>query len=326
MLGAIPSRRMTLRLSVASAPWHDQVVAVADAYGEMIPVVKGNGYGFGLAVLMPHASVMSPIIAVGSVFEAHAVPSTHTAMVLTPAGTDLPTSLSSQTVLTVGARHHVDILHHAGWRGSVVVKLQSSMRRYGATQDELEPLLKSLDQAGLKQVGWSVHPPIDGTSSAHIADVEQWLSQIDPHHPMYISHLNPEAVFQLRTAFPRHRIVARVGTALWLGNKTQLQLHTDVLDMHPVTAGMTAGYRNIAITQDGALVLVGSGTAHGVHPLSDQLSPFHFQQTRLQLLEPSHMHSSMLFVASGSPCPQVGDLVEVQQPLTRVAVDTIYWT
>lgn len=317
---------MTLRLSVASAPWHDQVVAVAGAYGEMIPVVKGNGYGFGLAVLMPHASALSPIIAVGSVFEAHLVPSTHTAMVLTPAGTDLPTSLSSQTVLTVGARHHVDILHHAGWRGSVVVKLQSSMRRYGVTPDELEPLLKSLDQAGLTQVGWSVHPPIDGTSSAHIADVEQWLSHIDPLHSMYVSHLNPIAVQQLRTAFPEHRIVARVGTALWLGDKTQLQLHTDVLDVHSVTANMTAGYRNVATTQDGALVIVGAGSAHGVHPVNDQLSPFHFQRIRLQLLEPSHMHSSMLFIPADSPCPQVGDLVEVQQSLTRVAVDTIYWT
>lgn len=317
---------MTLRLNVSSSAWHDQVATVAEAYGEMIPVVKGNGYGFGLAGLMSHACALSSTIAVGSVFEAQAVPPTHTAVVLTPSGTDLPTSLSSKTVLTVGARHHVDILTHAGWRGSVVVKLQSSMRRYGATNDELGPLVESLGHAGLTQVGWSVHPPVDGASSDHIAEVATWLSRIDPHHPMYVSHLDPAAVHQLRATFPRHRIVARVGTALWLGDKTQLQLHTDVLDVHSVHAGMTAGYRNVAITTDGALVLVGAGSAHGLHPVGDQLSPFHFQRTRLQLLEPSHMHTSMLFVASDSTCPQIGDLVEVQQPLTRVAVDTIYWT
>lgn len=316
---------MTLRLSVTSAPWRDHIAATALAYGEMVPVVKGNGYGFGRAVLMPHACAVSTTVAVGSVFEVHDVPLTHTALVLTPAGTDLPTSLPSQAVLTVGALHHVDTLRRAGWRGAVMVKLRSSMRRYGATVDELAPLLESLSRAGLVQVGWSVHPPLDGSSSDHIADVSQWLSRVDTQHPMYVSHLDPAAVQQLRTAFPRHRIIPRLGTALWLGDKSQLQLHTDVLDVHTVDAGMTAGYRNVKITADGSLVLVGAGSAHGVHTVGDQLSPFHFQRTRLQLLEPSHMHTSMLFVANGSPCPQVGDIVDVQQPLTQVSVDMIFW-
>lgn len=317
---------MTLRLSVASAPWHQHVASTAAAYGEMIPVVKGNGYGFGRSELMAHACGLSPTVAVGSVFEAHEVPSTHTALVLTPAGIDLPKSLPSQAVLTIGARHHVDTLRNTGWRGAVVVKLQSAMRRYGASADELSSLLESLNKAALTQVGWSVHPPLDGTSSNHVADVSRWLSQVGVQHPMYISHLDSGAVQKLRKSFPQHRIIARIGTSLWLGDKTQLQLHADVLDIHTVDAGMTAGYRNVKITTDGSLVLVGAGSAHGVHTVDNQLSPFHFQKTRLQLLEPSHMHTSMLFVANGSPCPLVGDLVEVQQPLTRVAVDTIYWT
>lgn len=316
---------MTLRLMVTSATWHDRVAQVADAYGELIPVVKGNGYGFGLPTLMPHAAAMSPIIAVGSVFEVHAVPTTRTAMVLTPASSELPTMMPSQSILTVGSRHHVDVLQRAGWRGPVIVKLQSSMRRYGVTVDELTPLLGSIQQAGLVQVGWSVHPPLEGKSDVLVADVSGWLSQLEPGHPMYVSHLGPVEVDQLRSTFSRHQIIARVGTALWLGDKTGLQLDTEVLDVHPVTAGMTAGYRNVTIPADGSLVLVGAGTAHGVHPVGDQLSPFHFQRTRLELLEPSHMHTSMLFVESGSPCPHIGDLVEVQQPLTRVAVDTILW-
>lgn len=317
---------MTLRLSVTSAPWHNRVAGVVDAYGEMIPVVKGNGYGFGLAALMPHATAISPTIAVGSVFEAHAVPTTHTAMVLTPAGAELPTSLPSQTVLTVGSSHQVNVLRHAGWHGPVVVKLQSAMRRYGATIDELEPLLDLIEQAGLIQVGWSVHPPLNSASSDLTTDVARWLSQVETDHPMYVSHLDPASVQQLRTTFPRHQIIARVGTALWLGDKAELQLDADVLDIHPVTKGMTAGYRNVTIPGDGSLVLVGAGSAHGVHAIGDQLSPFHYQRTRLQLLEPSHMHTSMLFVGSNSLCPQVGDMVEVQQPLTRVLVDTIFWT
>lgn len=322
---AIPSRRMTLRLSVTSTAWNNRVAQVTDAYGELIPVVKGNGYGFGLPTLIPRAAAISPIIAVGSVFEVHVVPSTHTAMVLTPAGIELPTSLPSQSILTVGSRHHVDVLQRAGWRGQVIVKLQSSMRRYGATLGELSPLLGSIQQAGLVQVGWAVHPPLESASGERVTDVSDWLSQIQPGHPVYVSHLDPVEVDQLRTTFPRHHIVARVGTALWLGDKTGLQLDTEVLDVRQVSAGMTAGYRNVTIPVDGSLVLVGAGTAHGVHTVGDQLSPFHFQRTRLELLEPSHMHTSMLFVDSGSPCPHIDDVVEVQQSLTRVAVDVILW-
>jgi hypothetical protein len=103
-----------------------------------------------------------------------------------------------------------------------------------------------------------------------------------------------------------------------------MQLTTDVLATHHV-AGGTAGYRNTAITAEGTIVVVGAGTAHGVMPLAHQASPFHFGRQRVDLLEPSHMHTSMLFIPSGNPCPVVGEEVDVQQPLTRIFVDTITW-
>jgi hypothetical protein len=69
--------------------------------------------------------------------------------------------------------------------------------------------------------------------------------------------------------------------------------------------------------------MVTAGTAHGVHPLAGGLSPFHFGRQRLPLLEPSHMHTSMCLVAAGAPCPEVGDVVDVQHPLTQTLVDRI---
>ena len=63
------------------------------------------------------------------------------------------------------------------------------------------------------------------------------------------------------------------------------------------------------------LVMVGAGTAHGVHPLADGVSPFHFQRRRLALLEPPHMHTSMVLVPAGEMAPDVGDVVDVQRPL-----------
>ena len=66
---------------------------------------------------------------------------------------------------------------------------------------------------------------------------------------------------------------------------------------------------------DGTLVMVGAGTAHGVHPLGDGRSPFHFARRRLDLVEPPHMHTSMVFVPAGDPAPRCGDIVDVQRPL-----------
>jgi len=317
---------MTLRLTVSTELWRNHLATTALAYGEMVPVVKGNGYGFGRAALMPEAAKISRTVAVGSVFEVADAPAASTTIVLTPVGIDLPQPLPKQTILTVGSLHHVATLRSGGWVGPVIIKLQSRMLRYGATSAELPDLLAAVRDAGCTQVGWSVHPPLDGAPAQHRDDISQWLAQIDASFPIYVSHLDAESVQQLRSDFKQHRIVARVGTALWLGDKSTMQLHTDVLDTRVVKAGATAGYRNTKISTDGTIVLVGAGSAHGVHTVGDDLSPFHFQRQRLRLLEPSHMHTSMLFMPAGETCAQPGDLVDVQQPLTRVVADTIYWT
>ena len=317
---------MTLRLTVLTELWRNHLATTVTAYGEMVPVVKGNGYGFGRSALMLEAAKIAPTVAVGSVFEVADAPVASTAIVLTPAGIDLPLPLPKQTILTVGSLHHVATLRSGSWRGPVIIKLQSRMLRYGATSAELPDLLSAVGAADCTQVGWSVHPPLDGTPAQHRDDVSKWLTKLDHRFPIHVSHLDAESVQQLRSDFKQHHIVARVGTALWLGDKSSMKLHADVLDARAVKAGATAGYRNTKISTDGTIVLVGAGSAHGVHTVGDGLSPFHFRHKRLQLLEPSHMHTTMLFVAAGEPCPQPGDFVDVQQPLTRVVADTIYWT
>jgi hypothetical protein len=71
--------------------------------------------------------------------------------------------------------------------------------------------------------------------------------------------------------------------------------------------------------------MVGAGTAHGVHPLPDGRSPFHHARRRLGLLEPPHMHTTMVLVAMDEPCPDTGDRVDVQRPLTTTLVDELVW-
>ncbi len=164
-----------------------------------------------------------------------------------------------------------------------------------------------------------------GTDDEHLDDVNHWVDALDPADEVWISHLSPGAYRDLRDAWPERRFRARVGTALWHGDKAALHLGAEVLDVRSVRAGQHAGYHQGVVPLDGTLVMIGAGTAHGVHPLDDGRSPFHFARTRLALVEPPHMHTSMAFVAAGEPTPRVGDTIDVQRPLISTIVDEVRW-
>jgi alanine racemase len=142
--------------------------------------------------------------------------------------------------------------------------------------------------------------------------------------PIHVSHLTAEQIGALRSQFPNRTFISRIGTALWLGDKSMMKLSADVLDVHHV-AGGTAGYRSTELPGSGHVVIVGAGSAHGVSEIVGVGSPFHFAQQRIALVEPPFMHTSMLFVPEGQRIPRVGESVDVQQPLTRVSADTISW-
>ena len=312
---------MTLRLTVATDEWRDHVRRTARRMPGLVPVVKGNGYGFGRATLAGIAAELADTIAVGTVHELDHVPAGVTPVVLTPA---LTAPATVNPILTVGSVAHARALD--GWPGRVLVKLASSMRRYGATPDTVGALTAAARASGLDVVGFSVHPPLAGTDDEHLDDVNHWVDRLDPTDEVWVSHLTPAAVAGLRQAWPGRRFRVRLGTALWHGEgRAALHLGADVLDVRPVLAGTHAGYRQGTLAADGALVMVGAGSAHGVVPLDDGRSPFHFARTRLALLEPPHMHTSMVFVPAGDPTPRVGDVVDVQRPLITTAVDEVRW-
>ncbi|MGA0879369.1 MAG: alanine racemase, partial [Ilumatobacteraceae bacterium] len=80
---------MTLTLTVDAAVWNRHVDTLAALVPGLVPVVKGNGYGFGRAFLAERAATLSPLMAVGTIHEVSDVPSNYTAVVLTPA-LDIP--------------------------------------------------------------------------------------------------------------------------------------------------------------------------------------------------------------------------------------------
>jgi len=304
---------VTVVLTVDSADWRRHVDGLANAVAGLVPVVKGNGYGFGRAPLAAIAAELSDTLAVGTVHELDGMPAGVTSVVLTPT-LRAPDDLTP--ILTVGSREHVDALR--GWGGRVLVKLGSTMRRFGRGPE----LVDAARTAGLEVVGVSIHPPLAGSDADHRAEVEAWLPRIDPEHEVWLSHLSPAEYDRLPSS---HRYRLRLGTLLWHGDKSTLHLGADVLDARRVSAGDHVGYRLGPVPVDGTLLVVGAGSAHGVQPLADGRSPFHFARRRLPMVEPPHMHVSMVFVEIGQTCPAVGDTVDVQRPLTTTFVDVVRW-
>lgn len=305
---------MTVRLTVNRTRWWNHVTSVAETVHGLVPVVKGNGYGIGRTVLAEAATKLSPIIAVGTVHELDGLPAGATPVVLTPT---LAAPESTEVVLTVGSEAHIAALQ--GWNGRVIVKLASSMLRYGRGIE----LVGSAQRAGLRTVGVSIHPPLAGDDDAHRADIVRLLPEIDPSLDVWVSHLAPTTYETLPTS---HRYKLRLGTYLWHGDREALELQADVLDTRRVVAGQSAGYRLTQVPGDGTLVMVGAGSVNGVAPLADGRSPFHYDRQRLTMLEPAHMHTTMVFVPDGAACPETGDWVDLQRPLIATTVDQLIWT
>jgi alanine racemase len=200
------------------------------------------------------------------------------------------------------------------------------MHRYGVSAGDLGVVLAAIAEANLEVRGFAVHLPLPEAGADHGAAVEQWLAVLpvaEHRTTVYVSHLDAGDESRLRAAHHQFDLRARIGTELWLGDKHFFSLHADVIDVQPVAAGTPAGYRLTTVPADGHLVMVSCGTAHGVTVLPDGRSPFHHARRRVPLLEPPHMHTSMLFVVAGDALPAVGEQIDVQRPLTQVWIDRI---
>jgi Alanine racemase, N-terminal domain len=323
---------VTVRLSIDEGAWRSHIQSVVATVDGLVPVVKGNGYGFGRTMLFREAASFAGEVAVGSVAEAVSVgradvqPEALT--VLTPS-LRVPPALPSTAVLTVGSKEHVHALRDGGWRGRVHIKLRSSMHRYGVEPGHLAELMNDVELAGLTPFGFMFHPPLlEGVraESDTIAEIDAWIPHLDPRLPISVSHIGIPAHRALRARHPQRTIRLRLGTALWHGNKSFLHLTTDVIDRLTVGPETRAGYRLIRVVDGGTIVLVGAGSSHGVAPLADGRSPFHHHRQRLTMLEAPHMHTSMLIVGRNQIPPEIGEWLDLQRPLITTQADEIIWT
>ncbi|MBU7597770.1 alanine racemase [Streptomyces sp. P38-E01] len=324
---------MALTLYVDTDRWRAHQRAMLQRFPGIVPVCKGNGYGFGHERLSDEVSQFgSDVLAVGTTYEAARMKDFFSGdlLVLTPFRRgEEPVPLPDRAIRSVSSVDGVAALVGA----RVVVEVMSSMKRHGVVEEDLGRLRAAIEDVRLE--GFAIHLPLDRTDGTDAVDeVIGWMDRLRaarlPLDTMFVSHLGPDEFARLQQQFPQTRFRARIGTRLWLGDHDATEYRGAVLDVTRVTKGDRFGYRQAKSPGDGWLVVVAGGTSHGVgleapkalHGMTSRakgvaraglatvnrnLSPFVWGGKQRWFAEPPHMQVSILFVPSDAPEPRVGD-------------------
>jgi len=345
---------MPLTLYVDGDRWRAHMQQVRDTHPGIVPVLKGNGYGFGLDRLAARASWLGvDTVAVGMYGEVAPVAERFqgSVLVLTPwRPFETRAVFDSGVIHTVGRLEDLRALaEHAGataGKPRVVVERLTSMRRHGFSARDLREAAGLLD--GLAVEGVAIHLPI--TKGSHLTEVKRLMTDVVaaglPTNRLYVSHLTDVELAVLRQAFPDYEFRPRIGTHLWLGVRDALKVCASVLDVHPVERGDVFGYRSRTAPAAGTILVVSGGTAHGIGleaptggaTLKDRAariakggldaagfvrSPYTIDGKLRLFAEPPHMQVSMLFLSSGAQVPAAGDEVEVRVRFTATSFDEV---
>ncbi|MDO5677072.1 MAG: alanine racemase [Propionibacteriaceae bacterium] len=340
---------MTLTLQIDARRWRAHQEAFAAQVPGLVPVAKGNGYGFGLGTLAQEAKRLgAQTLAVGIVQEVDDVRAggwEDDIVVLNPwrpSDANATALLADPQVITTISRvedlRSIAVSHPTA---RVIVEIETSMHRHG-----LDPrVLTAADFGTLWFEGWAIHLPASG-SLAEATELAR-AAVATRTGPLWASHLSVEdyRTFSAAVGVPTH---LRVGTRLWLGDKDAYRTTATVLDVHSIKKGAPLGYHGVPAPKDGFIIVASGGTAHGVamaapvpqrslkqravtvaegvlDAVGRTLSPYTIGGKKRAFAEPPHMHSSMLFVPGADPLTKVGDELPVTTRMTTVVADEIRW-
>ncbi|HET7194805.1 MAG TPA: alanine racemase [Nocardioides sp.] len=274
---------MSLTLTVDGERWRQHLREVAGVTPGLVPVAKGNGYGFGLGRLARRVQWLADqglggdTLAVGTYEELPEVASRFAGdlLVLTPwrpfgAALEVDPSYADRVIHTIGRPADLCGLLERQPHGRFVLELLTSMKRHGLGASELRDLGGSGDRrSGL--AGVALHLPL--ARGSHLGEVHRLVNDVvaaglDGAHSgattLWVSHLTRDELQALRASYPDFTIRPRIGTDLWLGDRGALRVTATVLDVHPVERGDAFGYRGRSAPGSGHLLIVSGGTAHGI--------------------------------------------------------------
>jgi len=344
---------MGVTLHVDGDRWRAHMKAVVASHPGIVPVAKGNGYGFGNPRLSRKAGWLGvDTLAVGLYGEVPGAASRFggSIMVLSPWRPFEQGAVFGDNVIhTVGRVCDLVELSSRAGRPRVVLELLTSMLRHGFSARELREAggLVSARGSGVVVEGAAIHLPLTGS---HVSEVERLMTDVVsagiPTNRVYVSHLTDQELESLRSSYPDFELRPRIGTGLWLGDRGALAVTSTVLDAHPVERGDVFGYRGRTAPRNGTILVVSGGTAHGIGleaPTGNPSlksraatiarggldaagfvrSPYTVGGKQRLFAEPPHMQASMLFLPHGSPVPQVGDDVDVRVRFTATHFDEV---
>jgi hypothetical protein len=345
---------MSFRLEVDAGSWRAHLDGVRAENPGLVPVVKGNGYGFGRALLGREAHRLGvDTVAVGVRSEVAAVRAVRDGdvLVMEPLRTDevVPATALDAGVIRTVAR--LDVLHRVAALACpprIVVELDSPVHRHGIGPQQLEDLARTL--ATVPYEGVALHLPLRGPRLEAARATLDRLREAGLRPPaLWVSHLDGTELRTLAAEAGAVRVRPRVGTGLWLGARDALRATGTVLDAHPVWRRDAVGYRQRRAGTSGTLLVVSGGTSHGVglrspatgrglaarsrdllgglaHGSGATPSPFRWQGRRLRFADVPHMQASMLLVPRGVEPPAIGTALECDVRMTVTAFDEVHLT
>jgi hypothetical protein len=273
----------------------------ATAGAELVPVIKGNGYGFGRGVLASEAARLGcNRIAIGTVWELGQTLADFTGevLVLEPFNSNDESAVAQwrshlehnagRIIVTVSNQDLASV--RAAGAKNIYLEGKTSLSRFGILPFDMQSLTNFND---LKVLGLSLHLPIvqpntkvDPTTeissafngaglSQSMTETWNWIVLYEefstkfslPKH-ISLSHVSDNQVQALKNMMQGYNfnldIEVRAGTKLWLGEPSALQACGTVLQIHEMTHRQTVGYQQTDSGNNKRLIVVSGGTAHGV--------------------------------------------------------------
>jgi hypothetical protein len=257
---------------------------VHERHPGLVPVAKGNGYGFGVGRLARRSQWLGvDTMAVGTYDEIAEVQQRYdgSLLVLTPWRPFSPAPDNPRVIHTIGRLEDLAALvehgEASGDRPRVALERMTSMRRHGLSAAALREAARVLSRHdGTLVEGVAMHLPLaKGPSvTSHLSEVERLMTDVvaagidkldhPGSHTIWVSHLTEVELTLMAQKYPDFSFRPRIGTALWLGDRGCLAVCATVLDTHPVERGDTYGYRGRSAPRAGTILVVSGGTSHGI--------------------------------------------------------------
>lgn len=328
---------MPLSLHVDGQKWRSHLSQLFSAKPGLVPVIKGNGYGFGLELLAAESTRLGvETVAVGLASEVAKVRTAFAGeiVILSP---DQVTELKDPKIIqTISS---LEVLRSIDASSNVIVEILTPLNRHGIEVSEINSALAIVKERGLNLRGFTLHLPIAKINNKWVSST---LKLLPDGSTVWISHLH--FADQIKKEFTKLVFRERIGTSLWLGTDSALEVTATVLENRKIQG--SAGYQQRRAR--GNVIVASGGTAHGIGLTAPQndfsligrlktiaralesafgrmRSPYRHNGRTLDFLESPHMQCSLL-IGSGSSQPKLGDELKVRVRYTTTTFDQIIFS